>query len=111
MYKLSAAIIVGAVLTIRAFAQTPAPTPADRIRIEGADASNAPFGAFEASVLAGLDRQVDAQKNTLAALRAKYNEDYPDVETAKLNLAILQARRDALARTNAEIANMRVAVL
>jgi hypothetical protein len=69
------------------------------------------FGAFEASVLAGLDSQVDAQVKTLAALRAKYNDDYPDVETAKLNLAVLQAKRDALARKNADIANTRVAVL
>jgi Family of unknown function (DUF6152) len=80
---------------MEAFAQTPAGT----------------FGAFEASVLARLDRDVDAQTNTLIALRASYNEDNPDVETAKLNLAILKARRDALARTNAEIANRRVAVL
>ena len=62
-------------------------------------------------MLAGLDRQVDAQKNILVALRDKYKDDYPEVETAKLNLAILQARRDALARKNADIANMRVAVL
>jgi hypothetical protein len=110
MYKLSGAITLAALLSIRAFAQTPAPSAAP-IRIEAADASNAPFGAFEASVLAGLDRQVDAQKNILAALRAKYNDDYPDIETAKLNLAILQARRDALARKNADIANMRVAAL
>jgi hypothetical protein len=33
------------------------------------------------------------------------------VQAAKLNLAILQARRDALARKNADIANMRVAAL
>jgi len=111
MYKLSAAIPL-AVLAVRAFAQTPAPTAADRspIKVEGAQAFGT-FGAFEASVLAGLDRQVDAQKNTLAELRAKYNEDYSDVETAKLNLAILQARRDDLARKNADIANRRVAAL
>jgi hypothetical protein len=110
MHKLGAAITLGALFAIRAFAQTPAPNAAP-IRIEGADASNAPFGAFEASVLAGLDRQVSAQANTLAALRAKYSEDNSEVETAKLNLAILQARRDALARKNADIANTRVAVL
>jgi hypothetical protein len=79
MYRLSAAL-----LAMQAFAQTPAPTGTQTFGT---------FGAFEASVLAGLDSQVHAQANTLAALRAKYNEDYPDVETAKLNLAILQARR------------------
>jgi hypothetical protein len=111
MYKLSAALTLGA-LAIRAFAQTPAPTAASLspIKIEGAQTFGT-FGAFEASVLAGLDSQVYAQENTLAALRAKYSEDYPDVETAKLDLAILQARRDALARMNAEIANMRVAAI
>jgi hypothetical protein len=112
MYKLSAAITLAGILTIQAFAQTPAPNATDRspIRIEGGEIHGI-LGAFEASVLAGFDRQVDAQKDTLAALRAKYKEDHPDVETAKLNLAILQARRDALARKNADIANMRVAVL
>jgi hypothetical protein len=112
MSKLSAAITLTALLAIRAFAQTPAPTAADRspIKVEGAQTFST-FGAFEASVLAELDRQVDAQKNTLAVLRAKYSEDNPDAETAKLNLAILQARRDALARKNADIANMRVAAL
>jgi len=99
-------------LAIPAFAQTlpPTATNSSPIKIEGAQGCCAP-GAFEASVLAELDRQVDAQKNALIALRAKYSEDHPDVETAKLNLAILQAKRDALARTNAEIANRRVAAL
>jgi Family of unknown function (DUF6152) len=110
MYKLSAALTLAVVLTIPAFAQTPAPANTPSIRIEGAETSGT-FGAFEASVLAGLDRQVDAQTNTLATLRAQYNEDFPEVQTAKLNLAILQARRDALARTNADIANMRVAAI
>jgi hypothetical protein len=110
MYKLGAALTLAAVITIPVFAQTPAPANMSPVKIEGAEASGT-FGAFEASVLAGLDRQVDAQKNTLAALRAQYNEDFPDVQTAKLNLAILQARRDALARTNADIANIRVAAI
>jgi hypothetical protein len=111
MYKLSAAITL-ALLAIQAFAQTPAPTATNLspIKVEGAE-THGTFGAFEASVLAGLDRQVDAQKDTLAALRAKYSEDNPEVQTAKLNLAILQARRDALARKNADIANMRVAAI
>ncbi len=109
MYKLSAAITLGALLAIRAFAQTPA-SNATPIRIEGAGTVST-FGAFEASVLAGLDRQVAAQIDTLVALRAKYNDDNPEVETAKLSLAILQAGRDALARKNADIANTRVAVL
>jgi hypothetical protein len=63
MYRLSAALTLAALLTIRALAQTPAPTAADRspIKVEGAETGT--FGAFEASVLAGLDRQVDAQKN------------------------------------------------
>ena len=109
MYKLSAAMTLAGLLTASAFAQTPTPSDRSPIKIEGVGTLTP--GAFEASVLAELDRQVDAQKSTLIALRAKYSEDYPGVETAKLNLAILQARRDALARTNADIANTRVAAL
>ena len=105
MNKLSAAATLAALFTIGGFAQTPA-----AIRVEGAEAHGT-LGAFEASVLAGLDSKVDAQKNTLAALRTQYKEDYPDVQTAKLNLAILQAQRDKLARMNADIANMRIAAL
>ncbi len=107
MYKLSAAATLAAVFTMRAVAQTPAPV--NPIKIEGAQPSG--IDGFEASVLAGFDRRVDAQKTTLAALRAQHNEDYPDVQTAKLNLAILQAQRDALARMNADRANIRVAAL
>jgi len=110
MSKLSTAAL-GTLLAVRTFAQTPAPAAGlAPVKVEGAETVGT-FGAFEASVLAELDRQVGAQISTLAALRAKYNEDYPDVETAKLNLAILQAKRDALARKNADIANMRVAAL
>jgi len=98
MYKFSAAVAAAVLLTMSAFAQTPAP-------------AGGAFGAFEASVLAGLDRQVDAQKETLAALRARLSENHPEVEAAMLNLALLQAKRDALAMTNAEIANRRVAVM
>jgi len=112
MYKISAAITLAALLAIGAFGQTPGPyaTVRAHIRIEGGEVHGT-FGSFEASVLAGLDRQVIDQENILIALRAKYNEDYPDVQTAKLNLAILQAGRDKVARTNADIANMRVAAL
>ena len=112
MYKLNAALALAAVVTMGAFAQTPAPSATNqpRIKVEGAETSST-FGAFEASVLAQLDRQVAAQIDTLIALRDKYREDSPDVEAAKLNLAVLQAQRDALARTNADIANRRMAAL
>ena len=116
MNTIHATITLAAVLAIPALAQTSAPIAAGPIQsqtwsIEGNSIPPQTFGEFEASVLAGLDRQVHAQQDTLLALRDKYKEDSPEVQTAKLKLAVLQARRDKLARTNTEIASLRIAAI
>jgi polysaccharide chain length determinant protein (PEP-CTERM system associated) len=53
-----------------------------------------------AQKLGNLDRQIQEQQTAIAAMRERYTEDYPDLQSAKDRLAFLQRQRDAAAKEN-----------
>ena len=48
--------------------------------------------------VASLDGQIEAAESNLAAMRERYTEDYPDVQSAKDQLAFLKRQRDTAAK-------------
>ncbi len=48
--------------------------------------------------LASFDRQIEAAENNIAALKERYTDDYPDLQSAKDQLAFLKRQRDAAAK-------------
>ena len=60
------------------------------------------MGQQKSQRLAEADRDIENQRSQIAALRNKYKDNYPDVQTAVHNLEILQGRRDDILKEEAE---------
>jgi polysaccharide biosynthesis transport protein len=52
--------------------------------------------------LAEIDTQIEQQQNLLAALKNKYRDSYPDVQTAAATLAILKQNRENVLKEEAD---------
>jgi uncharacterized protein involved in exopolysaccharide biosynthesis len=52
--------------------------------------------------LAEIDREIEVLETNLASMRNKYRDNYPDVQTAMSNLAILKQKREAINQEETE---------
>ncbi len=59
---------------------------------------HSPQSQMQNQKVAALDQQIQQQENTIAAMRERYTEDYPDLQAAKTQLEFLKKQRDAAAK-------------
>ncbi|MGH9583038.1 MAG: GumC family protein, partial [Bryobacteraceae bacterium] len=55
--------------------------------------------------LADLDRQVQGLRNSIASMKDRYTEDYPDLQAAQHQLALIEKRRDTYAKQQVSASN------
>ncbi len=69
-----------------------------RIAKDRAGALHSPQAQAQNAKVSALDNQVETLENSIAAMRERYTEDYPDLQAAKDQLTFLKRQRDTAAK-------------
>ncbi|MBV9180086.1 MAG: hypothetical protein JO356_02130, partial [Acidobacteria bacterium] len=69
-----------------------------RVAKQRADAIQSPAMVAHTAKLNTLDQQIEDLETNILAMRDRYTEDYPDLQSARDRLAFLKKQRDALAK-------------
>lgn len=69
-----------------------------RIAKDRSAALHSPQAQAQNFKVATLDNQIESLENNIAAMRERYTEDYPDLQSAKDQLAFLKRQRDTAAK-------------
>ncbi len=59
---------------------------------------HSPSAQMQNQKVAALDQQIQQQENSIAAMKERYTEDYPDLQAGKTQLEFLKKQRDAAAK-------------